>query len=138
MFDTTQRSRSLPITFTVNVAGTLVQVSNQVRILIVTLDIRLSFMHTSLHFRNPVSITSVHSATSVPTSHWTAPITFPVLSSAIASITPTRPTWGSLLRTFLGFNVCKARSLALSHVNGDASASPKLYRSIIGFLSSGA
>ena len=26
-------------------------------------------MHTSLHFQNPVSITSVHSATSVPTSH---------------------------------------------------------------------
>ena len=27
------------------------------------------FMHTSLHFQNPVSITSVHSATSAPTSH---------------------------------------------------------------------
>ena len=26
-------------------------------------------LHTSLHFQNPVSITSVHSATSVPTSH---------------------------------------------------------------------
>ena len=40
---TTQRSRSLPITSTVNVAGTLIQVSNQVRILFVTLDCRLSF-----------------------------------------------------------------------------------------------
>ena len=43
MFGTTQRSRSLPITSTVNVAGTLVQISNQVRILGVTLDNRLSF-----------------------------------------------------------------------------------------------
>ena len=40
---TTQRSRSLPITSTANVTGTLVQVSNQVRILGVTLDNRLSF-----------------------------------------------------------------------------------------------
>ena len=39
----TQRSRSLPITSTVNVAGTLVQISNQVRILGVTLDSRRSF-----------------------------------------------------------------------------------------------
>ena len=43
MFGTTQRSLSLPITSTVNVAGTLVQVSSQVRILSVTLDSRLSF-----------------------------------------------------------------------------------------------
>ena len=43
VFGTTQRSRSLPITSTPNVAGTLVQVSNQVRILGVTLDSRLSF-----------------------------------------------------------------------------------------------
>ena len=43
MFGTTQRSRSLPITSTINVAGTLVQVSNQIRILGVTLDSRLSF-----------------------------------------------------------------------------------------------
>ena len=43
MFGTTQRSLSLPITFTVNVAGTLVQVSTQVRILGITLDSRLSF-----------------------------------------------------------------------------------------------
>ena len=43
MFGTTQCSRSLPITSTVNVAGTLVQVFNQVRILGVTLDSRLTF-----------------------------------------------------------------------------------------------
>ena len=43
MFGTTQRSRSLPITSTVSVAATLVQVSNQVRILGVTLESRLSF-----------------------------------------------------------------------------------------------
>ena len=43
MFGTTQRSRSLPITSTLNVAGILVQVSNQVRILGVTLDIGLLF-----------------------------------------------------------------------------------------------
>ena len=49
-FGTTQRSRSLSITSTDNVAGTLVQVSNQVRILGVTLDSRLSFMNISLHF----------------------------------------------------------------------------------------
>ena len=43
VFGATQRSRSLPFTYTVNVAGTIVQVSNQVRILGVTLDSRLSF-----------------------------------------------------------------------------------------------
>ena len=42
VFGTTQCSRSLSITSTVNVAGTLVQVSNQVRILGVNLDSRLS------------------------------------------------------------------------------------------------
>ena len=68
VFGTTQRSRFLPITSTVSVAGTFVQVFNQVRILDATLDSRLSF-DASLHFQNPVSITSVHSATSVPTSH---------------------------------------------------------------------
>ena len=92
--------------------------------LLFTVDSHL--MHTSLHFQNPISITSMHSATSVPTSHWTAPRALPVLSSAVASITPTRPSWGSELRTFLGFNVCKACSLVLSHVNRDASASPRL------------
>ena len=43
VFGTTQCSRSLPITSNVNVAGTLVQVFNQDRILGVTLDSRLSF-----------------------------------------------------------------------------------------------
>ena len=89
-------------------------------------------MHTSLHFQNPVSITSVHFATSVPTSHCTAPRTLVVLSSAVASITPTRPSWESRL------NDCTARSLVLSHVNRNASASPRLCSSFIGFLSSGA
>ena len=42
-FGTTQRSRSFPITSTVDVAGTIVQISNQVRIPGVTLDSRLSF-----------------------------------------------------------------------------------------------
>ena len=31
---------------------------------------------------------------------------------------------GSRLRIFLGFNVCKAQSIMLSHISGDASASP--------------
>ena len=93
MIGTTQRSLSLAIGSTVNIAETLVQVSNQVRILGITLESRLSFDATSLHFQNPVSITTVHSATSVPTSHWTAPRTLLVLSSAVASITPTRPSW---------------------------------------------
>ena len=70
MFGTTQRSRSLPITSTVNDAGTLVQVPNQVRILGVTLDSRLSFdAHISALSKFPVSITSMHSATSVQISH---------------------------------------------------------------------
>ena len=43
VFGTTQRSRSLPVTSTVNVAGTFVQVSNQVRILGVILEKRLLF-----------------------------------------------------------------------------------------------
>ena len=43
MFGTTQRLRSLPIISIANVAGTLVQVSNQVEILSLTLDSRLSF-----------------------------------------------------------------------------------------------
>ena len=43
VFGITQRSRFFPITSTVNVAGTLVQISNQVRILGVTLGSRLSF-----------------------------------------------------------------------------------------------
>ena len=43
MFGTTQRSRSLQITSTVSVAETLVRVSNQVRILGVSFDSRLSF-----------------------------------------------------------------------------------------------
>ena len=54
------------------------------------------------------------------------------------SITPTKPSWGSWLRTFIGFNVYKARSFVLSHVNWDASASPRRCRSFIDFLSSGA
>ena len=43
VFRTTQRSYCLPVSSIVNVAGTLVQVSNQVRILGTTLDSRLSF-----------------------------------------------------------------------------------------------
>ena len=41
VFRTTQRSRSIQITSTINVADTLVQVSNQVSILVVTLDSKL-------------------------------------------------------------------------------------------------
>ena len=47
----------------------------------------------------------MHSVTSVPILHLTAPRTSPVLSSVVASIAPTRPSWGSRVRTFLGFNV---------------------------------
>ena len=47
-------------------------------------------MHTSQHFLNPISTTSVHSTTFIPISHSTASRTLPVLSSAVASITPTR------------------------------------------------
>ena len=43
MFGTTQRSRSFPNTSTVSVIGTIVQASNQIKILGVTLDSRLSF-----------------------------------------------------------------------------------------------
>ena len=42
----------------------------------------------------------------------------------------------SLLRTFLSFNVWKACSLVLSHVSGDASASPRLCRSSLAPLHS--
>ena len=69
VFGTTQRSRSLSITSTVNVDGTLVQVFNQVRILGVTLDSKVSFDAHISALSKSVSITSVHSATSVPTSH---------------------------------------------------------------------
>ena len=137
-FGTTQRSRSLPITSTVNVAGTLVQVSNQVRILGVTFDSRLSFdAHISALSKSCFYyIRALHHIRL--TSHWTAPRTWPVLSSAVASIKLTWLSCGSRLRTFLDFNVCKACSLVLSHGNGDASASPRLYRSFIGSLTSGA
>ena len=51
VFRTTQRSRSLPITSTVNVAETFVQVFNEVRFLVVALDGRHSFDgDSSLHF----------------------------------------------------------------------------------------
>ena len=83
-------------------------------------------MHTSQHFQNPVFIICMHFATSVPISHFTAPKTLPVLSSAVASITPTWPSWGPRLRTSLGFNVCKACLRMLSYVSGDASASQTL------------
>ena len=83
-----------------------------------TLDSYL--MHTSHHFQSLVSITSEYSVTSFSTFHCTAPRTLPVLSSAVASITPIRRSWSSRLRTFLDFNVCKARSLMLSHISGDA------------------
>ena len=47
------RSRSLPITSTVSVVGTLVQVSKQVKILGVTFDSRLSFeAHISAHSKS--------------------------------------------------------------------------------------
>ena len=69
VFGTTQHSRSLPFTSTVNVAKSLVQVFNQARILGVTLDSRLSFDAHISALENPIFITSVHSATSVPTSH---------------------------------------------------------------------
>ena len=68
--------------------------------MVLPLTVNSHSMHTSLHFQNPVSITSAHSATSVPTSHWTVPRTLPVLLSAVASITPNRPSSGSRLRTF--------------------------------------
>ena len=126
------------ITSTVNVAETLVQISNQVGILSVTLDSRLLFDAHISALSKSCFYHIVQSATSVPISHSTATRKVPVLSSAVSSITPTQPSWGSRLRTFLGFNVCKACLLVLSHVSRDASASRRLCRSFIGFLSSGA
>ena len=69
VFGATQHSRSLLITSTVNVAGTLVRFQIRSGFLALPLTVDSHLMHTSLHFQNPVSITSVHSATSVPTSH---------------------------------------------------------------------
>ena len=135
VFGTTQRSRSLPITSTVNVAGTIVRVSNQVRILGVTLDSRLSFdAHISALSKS--CFYHIRALNHIRT-NLTLDCSKNIACSLVASITPTRPSWGYRLRTFLGFNVCKVRSLTLSHVNGDASASPRLCRSFIGFLSCG-
>ena len=69
-------------------------------------------LHTSQHFQNTVSIISVHSATSVPISHSSACSLVGCLLDYASST-----SWWSRLRTFLGFNVCKARSLVLSHVS---------------------
>ena len=138
VFGTTQRSRSLPVTSTVNVAGTLVQVSNQVRILGVTLDSRLSFdahisaLSKSCFYHNRALL------------HIRPNLTLDCSKNIACSLVGCRLDYAnstlvvSLLGTFLGFNVCTAHSLMLSHVSGDASAPPRLCRSFIGFLSSGA
>ena len=138
VFGTTQRSRSLPMSSTVNVAGTLVQVSNQVRILGVTLDSRLLFdAHISA-----LSKSCFYHIRALR--HIRPNLTLDCSKNIACSLVGCRLDYansilvGSRLRTFLGFFVCKAHSLALSHVNGDASASPRLGRSFIGFLSSGA
>ena len=138
MFGNNQCSYSLPMTFSVNVAVTLVQISNQVRILGVTLDSRLSFHVHISSLSNSCFYLIRALRTSVPISHSTAQRTMPVLSSPVISIMSTGPSWGSRLIPILGFNVCKARSHVLSHIRMEASVSPRLYRSSIGFIISGA
>ena len=69
VFGATHRSRSLPIISTVNVAGTLVQVYNQVRIVGGTLDSRLSFDAHISAFSKSCFYHLHHFTTSVPTSH---------------------------------------------------------------------
>ena len=113
VFDTTQRSRSLPITSTVNVAGTLVQVSNQVRIVGVTLDSRLSF---DAHISALSKFCFYHIRAF---RHIRPYLTLDCYKNIACSLVGCRldcansTLVGSRLRTFLGFNVYKARTLAL-------------------------
>ena len=138
VFGTTQRSHSLPITSTVNVAGTLVQVSNQVRILGVNLDSRLSF-DAHICALSKSCFYHIHALR-----HIRLNLTLDCSKNIACSLVGCRLDYdnstlvGSQLRTFLGFNICKVRSLTLSHVNGNASASQRLCRSFTGFLSNGA
>ena len=58
MFDTTQRSHSLPIMSTVNVSEPLSRFSIRSGLLAWPSTVDSHLMHTSRHFQNPVSITS--------------------------------------------------------------------------------
>ena len=128
VFGTTKRSRSLPITSTVNVAGTLVHVSNQVRILGVTLDSRLSFdAHISAlskcYFYHIHALR--HSRPNL-TQHCSKNIACSLVGCHLdyANLTLV----GISVRTFLGFNVYKARSLVLSHVISMSKTLQELHR----------
>ena len=129
VFGTIQRSRSLLITSTVSVAATLVQVSNQVRILVkiysvvMLTAIRLSFdahisalskfcfyhIHTLRHIRLNLTLDCSKN------------IPYSLVGCRLDYANSTLV--GSRLRTCIGFNACNARSLVLSHANRDASAS---------------
>ena len=108
MFGTTQRSRSFPITSTVYVARTLVQVSNQIRILGVTLDSGLSFdAHISA-----LSKSCFYHIRALR--HIRPNLTLDCSKNTACSFVGRRLDYvnstleGSRLRTFLGFNICKA------------------------------
>ena len=114
-----------------------VQVSNQIRILGVTLDSRLSFdAHIS-----PLSKSCFYYVRAL--GHIRPNLTLDCSKNIACSLVGCHIDYanstlvGSWLRTFLGFSVCKALSLALTHVSGDAQTSPRICRSFIGFLSSG-
>ena len=135
---TTQRSRSLPITSSVNVAGTLVQVFNQVRILGVTLDstlsidARISALLKSCFYH----IRALR--------HIRPNLTLDCSQNIACFLVGCRIDYAN--STLLGISIknisrlqrLQSTLLVLSHVDGDASASPRLCRSFIGFLSSGA
>ena len=107
--------------------------SNQVRIVGVTLDSRLSFDAYS----SALSKSCFYHIGALR--HIRPNLTLDCFKNIACRLSYADSTLvGSRLRTFLGFNVCKAHSLVLSHVNGDASESPRLCRCFIGFLSSGA
>ena len=133
MFGTTQCSRSLPITSTVNVAGTIVQVSNQVRILGVTLVSRLSFdAHISAlsksYFYHIRALCHVRPNLTLDCSKNIACSLIGCCLDYANSI-----LMGISIKNISRLQRLQARSLVLSHVNGDA-ASSRLCRIFIGFI----
>ena len=117
MFSTIQRSRSLPITSTVSVAATLVQVSNQVRILVKIYSVvmltasRLSFdAHISALCKSCFyHIHALRHIRSNLTLDFSKKIAYSLVGCRLDYANSTLV--GSRLRTCIGFNVCKhARS----------------------------